>query len=277
MSVVLPGTRTGRDPERSIRRGPRRLPAEVVAATQRDRLLDGIVRTVAQSGYTKARISDICQAAGVTRPVFYEQFEGKEEAFLAAHRHGTTLVVASMEAAFDAAPDWPAGIRDALGTLLGILAEAPAFATMAVVEIDAVGAAGRAQRERLLNGFRRFFAAAGRQAGAPEAGAPETGAPETLPLTELVDAVVGGVHASIYRRIAAGRTAELPELLPSLHYFVLAPFLGPAEAAAWLAEPGPVALGASPPCLVGTRRDHVSDTSSTSDSHKPLDPTTTQG
>src|SRR5689334_4419896 len=69
MSVVLPGTRTGREPERSIRRGPRRLPAEVVAATQRDRLLDGIVRTVAHNGYARARISDICQAAGVTRPV----------------------------------------------------------------------------------------------------------------------------------------------------------------------------------------------------------------
>jgi AcrR family transcriptional regulator len=265
MSVVLPGTRTGRDPERSIRRGPRRLPAEVVAATQRDRLLDGIVRTVAQAGYAKARISDICQAAGVTRPVFYEQFEGKEDAFLAAHRHGTSLVVTSMGAAFDAAAvtaeDWPAGIRDALATLLAILAEAPAFATMAVVEIDAVGAAGRAEREALLARFHRFFAVA------PDGGG-------VASRTELVGAVVGGVHASIYRRIAAGRTSELPGLLPTLSYFVLAPFLGPAEAAARLAEPGPVALAASPPCLTGGGH-HSTDTPSTSFSHKSLDPALT--
>jgi len=243
--LVLPGTRTGRDPERSIRRGPRRVPAEVVAATQRDRLLDGIVRTVAQSGYAKARISDICQAAGVTRPVFYEQFRGKEDAFLAAHRHGTGLVIASMEAASEAAGDWSAGIRDALGALLGILAGAPAFATMAVVEIDAVGEAGREERDVLLARFRRFFTAADDAAGA-------VGAPPQVAATELVDAVVGGVYASIYRRIAAAGAAELPALLPTLSYFVLAPFLGPEAAAARLAEPRPPARASSPPCLAPT-------------------------
>lgn len=251
--LVLPGTRAGRDPERSIRRGPRRLPAEVVAATQRDRLLDGIVRTVAQSGYAKARISDICQAAGVTRPVFYEQFRGKEDAFLAAHRHGTTLVIASMEAAFEAAGDWPSGIRDALGALLGILAGAPAFATMAVVEIDAVGEAGREERDVLLAQFRRFFTAAGGAAGA-------VGAPPEVAATELVDAVVGGVYASVYRRIAAGGAAELPVLLPTLSYFVLAPFLGPEGAAARLAEPRPAVRASAPPCLnPGASRHHSAD------------------
>jgi AcrR family transcriptional regulator len=215
---VLPGTRTGRDPERSIPRGPRRTPPEVVAATQRDRLLDGIVRTVALNGYTRARISDICQAAGVTRPVFYEQFKGKEDAFLAAHRYGTSLVIEAMGAAFDRAADWPAGIRDGLGALLRILAEAPAFAAMAVVEIDAVGAAGRAEREALLARFRQFFR------GLPE---PH----QAVPVEELVDIVVGGVYAAIYRRIAAGCTAELPDLLPTLTFYVLAPFLGTAEAA----------------------------------------------
>ena len=267
MSIVLPGTRTGREPERSIRRGPRRLPAEVVAATQRDRLLDGIVRTVAHNGYARARISDICQAAGVTRPVFYEQFEGKEDAFLAAHRHGTSLVVASMEAAFAAAPDWPSGIRSALGTLLGILAEAPAFATMAVVEIDAVGAAGRAEREALLARFRPFFT-------------PEV--PSLVPHTELVDVVVGGVYASIYRRIDAGRVAELPELLPTLSYFVMAPFLGPdgpGGAAARASEPVRAVIASAPPCLTGFAGPaldrHETDAPSTPGSHKPLDPTTT--
>jgi AcrR family transcriptional regulator len=226
LPVVLPGTRTGRDPERSIPRGPRRAPPEVVAATQRDRLLDGIVRTVALNGYTRARISDICQAAGVTRPVFYEQFKGKEDAFLAAHRHGTSLVIQAMEAAFNRAADWPAGIRDGLGALLRILAEAPAFAAMAVVETDAVGPAGRAEREVLLARFRRFFG------GLPE---PH----QAVPVEELVDIVVGGVYAAIYRRIAAGRTAELPDLLPTLTFYVLAPFLGTAEAAGHSADASP--------------------------------------
>ncbi|WP_063772138.1 TetR/AcrR family transcriptional regulator [Kitasatospora mediocidica] len=215
--VLLPGTRNGRDPSRSIRRGPSQLPPEVVAATQRDRLLDGVVHTVARSGYGGARVSDICRAAGVTRPVFYEQFSGKEEAFLAAHRHGTAVVIRRMEEAFAAQADWCAGVQAALRALLDILAEVPAFATMAVVEVDALGAAGRQVRERLLSRFRRLFA----DCPQPPAGV----SPELL-----TDTVVGGIYSTIYRCVAADRHEELPELLPTLALFALAPFLGPAEA-----------------------------------------------
>ncbi|MFF3377479.1 TetR/AcrR family transcriptional regulator [Streptomyces sp. NPDC002680] len=233
--LVLPGTRTGRDPERSLRRGPRRTPPEVVAANQRDRLLDGFVRTVAQAGYARTRVSDICQAAGVTRPVFYELFKGKEDAFLAAHRYGTALVVEAMEEAHAQAADWPGAVRAGLGALLGILAEAPAFAVMAIVEIDAVGPAGWEAREALLARFRDFFT------DLPEVELP-------VPAQELVDTVVGGVYSAIHRRIAAGRTAELPGLLPGLTFSVLAPFLGPERAAAHLADPAPSA-NPLPVCL----------------------------
>ncbi|MDH6116222.1 AcrR family transcriptional regulator [Kitasatospora sp. GAS204A] len=220
---ILPGTRSGRDPARSIRRGPSRLPAEVVAATQRERLLDGVVHTVAAYGYARARVSDICQAAGVTRPVFYEQFSGKEEAFLAAHRHGTAVVIRRMEEAFAARTDWCDGVHAALRVVLAILAEVPAFATVAVVEVDAVGPAGRLVREQLRVRMRRLFV------GCPR---PPAGVSGEL----LVDSVVGGIYAGIYRYIAAGRHAELPQLLPTLAHFALAAFLGPQEAARRVAQ-----------------------------------------
>ncbi|WP_406157270.1 TetR/AcrR family transcriptional regulator [Streptomyces sp. NBC_00882] len=232
---VLPGTRTGRDPERSLRRGPRRTSAEAVAANQRDRLLDGFVRTVAQVGYAQTRVSDICQAAGVTRPVFYELFKGKEDAFLAAHRYGTAMVINIMEEAHARTSDWPGAVRAGLGALLGTLAEAPAFAAMAIVEIDAVGPAGWEAREELLARFRDFFT------DVPESGLP-------VPTEELVDIVVGGVYSAIHRRIAAGRTAELPGLLPGLTFSVLAPFLGPQRAAVRLAGPAP-STNPLPDCL----------------------------
>ncbi|MEU9346935.1 helix-turn-helix domain-containing protein [Streptomyces sp. NPDC048278] len=233
--LVLPGTRRARDPERSLRRGPRRTSPEAVAANQRDRLLDGFVRTVAQVGYAGTRVSDICQAAGVTRPVFYELFKGKEDAFLAAHHHGTSLVFAAMEEARAQARDWPGQMRAGLGALLVILAEAPEFAAMAIVEIDAVGPAGREAREHLLTRFRDWFT------DLPELELP-------VPQEELVDTVVGGAYSAIYRRIATGRTAELPALLPGLAFSVLAPFLGPERAAACLAAPPP-ATGPLPSCL----------------------------
>lgn len=260
--LLLPGTRPGRDPERSIPRGPRRSSPEAVAATQRDRLLDGIVRTVAQKGYAHARVSDICQAAGVTRPVFYELFEGKEDAFLAAHRYGTGLLLRAMETSFGTDRPWPSAIRSGLATMLGILAEAPAFATMAIVEIDAVGAAGRRERARLLARFHHFFERA-------------PGLQLPIPKTELVIAVVGGAYAMLYRAVNAGRTRELPELLPTLTFYVLSPFLGPQAAAAELAvgEPAPhITLSCA-----GPAGESTIDASSTPFIHKWVDPASTPG
>jgi AcrR family transcriptional regulator len=221
--VPLPGARAGRDPARAIKRGPSRVPPEVVAATQRDRLYDGLVHTVAQKGYTNARVSDICTAAGVTRPAFYALFQGKDDAFLATYRHGTDVLLHIMESAYRKASDWRTGARAALKVLLDVLAGVPAFATMAIVEIDAVGAAARTERTRLLRRFDGFFADAPKASG--------LGPPD-----ELVASVVGGIYATIYRYVAEGRVRDLPDLLPVLTYFMLVPFVGQDEAASELTD-----------------------------------------
>lgn len=215
----LPGARAGRDPARAIKRGPRSMTPEAVAATQRERLYDALVHTVAEKGYASARVSDICAAAGVTRPAFYALFGGKEDAFLNTYRHGTAVVLRMMDQAYAAAADWRAGTRAALKVLLDVLASVPAFATMAIVEIDAAGPDARRVRTELLGRFAHFFADA---PPAPDG---------------LVETLVGGVYATIYGHVSAGRVADLPELLPMLSYFTMAPFVGRDAAAAELAAP----------------------------------------
>jgi len=220
----LPGARAGRDPSRAIKRGPSRLPPEVVAATQRERLFDGLVHTVAQKGYASARVGDICLAAGVTRPAFYSHFQGKEDAFLATYRHGTDLLWSLLETAYTAIPHWPHALRAGLRLLLSVLAGVPNFARMAIVEIDAVGPAGRAERDQLLRRFYRFFD------GAPR---PVASSPGGLVIDHdaLLSSVVGGIYATIHRHVAAGEHERLTELVPALTYFALVPFLGPVAAA----------------------------------------------
>lgn len=241
--VPLPGARVGRDPARAIKRGPSRVPPEVVAATQRDRLFDGLVHTVAQKGYANARVSDICQAAGVTRPAFYALFEGKDDAFLATYRHGNDVLLRLMSRAHQAAPDWRTGGREALRVLLDVLASTPAFAAMAVVEVEAAGPAARRERNKLLLRFGKFFVDAPEQPGLPMQ-------------EELVMAVVGGIHASIYRYVAAGRVAELPNLLPLLSYFAAVPFIGQEEAmkdAEAARQPAPKTVA---PCTPSDQQGH---------------------
>ncbi|MFC8845282.1 MULTISPECIES: TetR/AcrR family transcriptional regulator [unclassified Micromonospora] len=238
-ATPLPGARPGRDPERAIKRGPRRLPAETIAATQRDRLFDGLVHEVAAKGYDNARVTDICRAAGVTRPAFYALFAGKEDAFLVTYRHGTAVLLRMMDDAYaDAGPDWTDGARAALRTLLDVLASVPEFARMALVEIDAAGVDARAERDALLSRFHRFF-----QPTRPRSPLPE--ADDDL----LVTTVVGGIHTTLRQRVAVGRTAELPRLLPVLTYAMTAPFLGPEAAgrAARASEPD-AAPGVTAPC-----------------------------
>ncbi len=215
--VPLPGARAARDPARALKRGPSRLPPEVVAANQRERLFDALVRTVADKGYANARVSDICQAAGVTRPAFYALFDGKQEAFLDAYRYGIGVLMHMMDAAYHDSPDWRSGVKSGLRVLLDVLASVPAFARMAIVEIEALGPTARAEREALLASFHQFFADA-------------PGRARLVAPVDLVTAIVGGVYAMVYQKVASGRVTELPQLLPALAYFVLVPFLGREEA-----------------------------------------------
>lgn len=233
---ALPGARAGRDPARAIKRGPSRLPPEVVAATQRDRLFDALVQTVAEKGYASARVSDICQAAGVTRPVFYALFEGKEDALLAAYRYGTDVLVRMMSEAFTSADDWCGGIRAGLRTLLDVLSQVPAFAQMAIVEMESAGPAARQERTSMLRRFEPFFA-----------GAPHIPQPGSTLAEELLHSIVGGIYATIYRYVAEGRATDLPDLWGTLTYFTLVPFIGREAAEQQLARLGG-ASGAAPPC-----------------------------
>jgi AcrR family transcriptional regulator len=235
-ALRLPGGRDGRDPERAIKRGPSRLPREAVLATQRDRLYDGLVRTVAAHGYQNATVTEICRAAGVTRPAFYEHFDGKEAAFLAAYTHGTDLLLEVLEHAFrEGSAQWREAVWRILEILLDVLAGTPAFATAAIVEIEMVGPEARRKKGELLQRFRAFFA------GAPDL-------PAGVDRTALIDTAIGGVYAAIYQRIAVGRAVELPELLPVLGYFVLAPF-GLAAQPAPAADPAAARPRVVLPCM----------------------------
>ncbi|HEX6969491.1 MAG TPA: TetR/AcrR family transcriptional regulator [Micromonosporaceae bacterium] len=234
-SAPLPGARAGRDPKRAIKRGPRRVPAETVAAVQRDRLFDGLVHVVAEKGYLNARVSDICQAAGVTRPAFYALFGGKDDAFVATYRHGTGVLLRMMAAVYHEADSWATGCRAALRVLLEVLAGVPVFARMAIVEIDSVGAVAWRERDELLRRMHEFFQ------GAPRCSA-------EVAQESVVAAVVGGIYTTIHRYVSADRIGELPALLPGLTYFMLAPFIGREQAEAVANSPDDRTV-IKPPCV----------------------------
>ena len=102
------------------------------------------------------------------------------------------------------------------------LAAEPNLARLCMVEALVAGPAVVERYDAAIQSFVPYFQE-GREGRPPEV------LSRLSPTTE--EALVGGMVSLISRRIIAGKTEELEELLPDLVEFTLTPYLGSAEAA----------------------------------------------
>ena len=65
--------------------GRHTLAPDEVARLQRERLLRSVTACAAEAGYRATTIGDVVARAEVSRSAFYDQFESKEDCFLAAY------------------------------------------------------------------------------------------------------------------------------------------------------------------------------------------------
>lgn len=200
-------------------RGRHGLPREVVVENQRGRLIGGIIESVAERGYGATTITQVTEAAKLSRRTFYENFANKEECFLAAYETSIAFLrQATLEGA-GTEEAWPERVRAGLGGLLGALAGNPAIARFVLI---AAGSAGNEIAERHHEEMRELL-------GALIAGPPGPPGPiEPSPTRE--QALAGGLSRVIVRELNAGRGEKLEELLADLVELVLRPFVGNEEA-----------------------------------------------
>src|SRR5437763_13481592 len=85
---------------------------------QRAKLLDAMVRVVAEKGYEAATVADAVRMARVSRGTFYELFESKEACLAAAYRLGHHVLATRVSAAIATAKDWREEIRQGLRAYL---------------------------------------------------------------------------------------------------------------------------------------------------------------
>src|SRR5436305_8876536 len=95
---------------------------------QRAKLLDAMVRVVAEKGYEAATVSDAVSLARVSRGTFYELFDSKEACLAAAYRLGTDVLEARVADAVHDAADWRQELRLGLRVYLQTLEDEPLFA-----------------------------------------------------------------------------------------------------------------------------------------------------
>jgi AcrR family transcriptional regulator len=199
--------------------GSHGLSAGVIARSQRTRLIYATAQVMMAKGYQGTKISDIVAAARVARPVFYEHFADKEQAFLEAQQHPTQYILDRCAEAYFSADDWPERMWRHLRTLLRLIVENPALSHLRLVESYAAGPTAIRRAEEITRSFTIFLEEGYRYR--PEAG--------ELPRL-CSQAITGAIFEIIQRHVAAGRWAELPGHLPQLTYIAAAPFTGPREA-----------------------------------------------
>lgn len=235
---MSPANKTLSELER-LPRGRHGLTREQVAEQQRNRILAATVDVVADRGYPDTRVVDIIRAAGVSRKTFYELFDDKEECFLAAFDVAAGLLLKVTRTRFEASMQvpWAERVTMGLAGFLTLLAERPSAAKFCLVEVLAAGPKALARRDAAMRRFTEFI----------EAGRGET-ATELPPITSL--ALVGGVYELLYSEILHGATAQLPDRLPELVFWITQPYLGTKAAAAerdrareLLKAPTPAMLG----------------------------------
>jgi AcrR family transcriptional regulator len=206
-------------------RGRHRLPPEVVARSQRERLLEAAIRVVAEKGYAATTVTDLTREAGVSRTTFYEHFEDKGDCFLAAYDSAVDVLVRRVAAAYEAEERWPERARAGLEALLEALAEEPDLARLALVDIGSAGPAAQ----------RRYRAAVQRLTPLFDEGRDFAPAGRSLPANTSRMAI-GAVTGLISDELVARRAEYLPELLSDLLFATLVPYIGPEAAAREVGE-----------------------------------------
>jgi AcrR family transcriptional regulator len=191
------------------------LPREFVALHKRRRITDAIAELTAEQGYEATKIGDIVRRAGVARKTLYDNFEGKEEAFLAAFDAAAEDVLGRIEeVCAEAESDWEGRVEAGLGALLAYVAEEPAQARMCMVE--AMSATPAATR-RYEDAVQAFVELTGRNV-------PHS---DQLPET-MEETLVGGVAWIVHQKIRRHEAEKAMDLLPELAEFMLAPYRGVA-------------------------------------------------
>jgi AcrR family transcriptional regulator len=168
------------------------------ARPQRAKLLEAMVRAVAEKGYDAATVADAVRLARVSRGTFYECFESKEACLAAAYRAGTEVLEDRVRQATRTAGDWREELRLGIRTYLKTLDEEPVFARVYLLEWPSVGA----ERDAALWRFARRYGKSFARSGAP------------VPPDDALFVLAAGVHELACARVRADRlTIDLEDVL----------------------------------------------------------------
>ena len=216
---------------RVLPRGPHGLSRTVVMASQRHRMLEGVVEAVAEKGYQATAIVDIVRRAGVSRATFYEHFAGKAECFVDAYMAGATALFEATRLTGSDEPDPVRRLR--MGThayLAGLRAE-PAWTKVGLIDVVAAGEVAASAREQVRGWYVQLIR--DWHAWALTSMTPVGMVPEGV-----YEAAVYAVHELVAACVRSGDLEQLADLERAILYVDLTLCGFPEEAQRLLTEIG---------------------------------------
>lgn len=186
------------------------IPADLVRAHQRQRMLEAATEALAEQGYGRLTAARVTELAGVSSRTFYQHFEDLWACVLAAYETEAAQLCRTIEdACATLAPiDYRGRARAGIAAGLGFLAAEPATARLLSAEpppqITALAGARRDLIERLGAMLRAVL---------------EPGGATLLPGLER--RLIGAALALVSTRSAAGDPRRLRELEPELGELLL--------------------------------------------------------
>lgn len=196
-------------------RGRTSLLTEETREKQQRRLVKAAISAFAEKGFTATTITDIVKRARVSKQVFYEIFENKEDCFLAADALGRKAlfeqVLSDIKLESNDADQW---IRSSVRAYLHLCNSEQDFTKAWAIEFPNAG--NRCREQRNL-----FFAELGKRLKSIHTVIKKTQPDQWVAVPDLFyDAAIGGAYEIIFRYICQNKFSELLDLEDDLVNFI---------------------------------------------------------
>jgi len=210
-------------PPPAIPPGRSKLSKSEISRNQHERILYATAEQAAAKGYNVTTVADITASAKVDRRIFYKHFRDKQQAFLAVHELGVQQLMTLSASAFFSQSEWPERIWAAMRAGTQFQATHPIVTHICLVESHAVGASAIQRIDDHRAAFTIFLQEGNLQAGQPAS-------------STIMEAIAGSTFEICYRVARRGESAQMTRLTRSGAFIVLAPFIGPSAASAFIDE-----------------------------------------
>jgi AcrR family transcriptional regulator len=187
--------------------------------TERDRVVEGFIETVADLGYNSTSLEAILARTGIDEETFHRHFAGKEECFLAAWDYVTARARPQALAAFESRDTWVEQMRAVGEALYDYATKHPAHARIVYVEGPAAGERARERVAVTLDLYTELI----------DLGRHELDDPDSL-TRATAEGLAGAVYEQAAVYLMRKADADLPQLVPQLMFTVVRPYLGLEEA-----------------------------------------------